>query len=487
MEDEPVFGLYMQGVKQSVVLAPALAEKALASPEASHRELLDGLLERVFGDRGSARRMKPADHSLLHESIPRQLMQEPFVTQAAVSAARMIERETPELVSFCRSIVDQKQWERGSNVEVVEENGLAVCCVADFFALVRGFVGTTMTAVFMGQAFVDAFPGLLDDLWRLDSQYLALSMGLLPRWFPLPGASAAHTARDRLLRALAVFHGAFVAWDNGRDAGPEFRDLDDVAEPIKQHIRACRDLGLRPAACAPAHLALLWAINVNSATIVAWNLLRICADQDLLAAIRREIQPHVRAYRPSRQETGFPIPDPPRVSIDLDALLASAPLLKASYYETLRLDSASLSVRELTSELTLVGSTDGWTESDSAAAGYRLQQGDYVTVAHGVHQNDGRCFPEPARYDPTRFVVTDSQTRAQRADMRTIRPFGSGASACKGQAVAERTSMAFVAAIVSMWDIQPADGASWTIPGHKPASAAFLPDRDIRLQLRQRV
>lgn len=489
---EPVFALRVAGATHNVVASPSMAETALVSPTASSTGLLNLTLERVFGDRGAMCRLTAAELSHFYHKLPSLFMQEPFVSEASTSAVRLIEREVPNLVSFCRSVVDQTAWERNSNVVVNEESDTPTC-EADLFALIRNFVGHVTMTIFMGRAFVDAFPGLLDDLWCLDEQAVYLSMGV-PRWLPLPGMSGAYAARDRLLSALAVFHRAFAAWDDGRDPGPEFRDLDDVSEPVKQRVRFLRDKGLSAAASAPAHLSLLWSMNANLATIVAWNIFRAMATPDVHDQIEEEISLYARAFRPSREETGFPIQDPPKLSIDLDGLLRSCPLLRSCYYETLRIDSAAISIRELTDDLTLIDTRDGDEEDSHAIAEDRgclskftLPRGDRLVVPHGVIQNDGHYFSNPASYDLTRFIVTEGENGPKKAYMHTMKPFGMGVSACKGQVFAERAAIAFTAAILSMWDIQPVAETGWTAPPRKYATAALLPAKDIRVRFKQRV
>ncbi|OJJ44166.1 hypothetical protein ASPZODRAFT_161257 [Penicilliopsis zonata CBS 506.65] len=485
---EPVFGLYMGGVKQNVVLSPPMIDSVLLSRDVSSDSTTKYILEKVFGDRGTQRRLKPEDSHAIHQKIPSQFMREPFLSDASTSLVRLIERETPNLVGFCQSMVDQAIWERCSQVIVPDDAADSLVCEANMFSLVRNFVGHLTSTVFMGQAFVETFPGFLGDLWTLDNHAVALSMGV-PFWIPLPGVSGAFTARERLLRSLTSFHQAFIQWDDGRNPGFELSDLDDVSEPIKERIRAFRDLGLSPRESAPAHLSLLWAMNANIAPMVFWTLLRILADPDLFVQIREEVAPFAKASRLTREETGFPFQEPPRISIDLDALLSSCPLLRASCYEALRLDCAPLSFRELTADVTIrEPEEDAFMNcSPQGPRQYRLPKGEYVIIPHGVHQNDSAYFADPTKYDPSRFIVTDPDTQEKKADPRTVRPFSGGVLNFKLQQFSERELLAFVAAILLMWDIEPVGGKKWAIPGHKVATGAFLPSREIRVRIKSRV
>ncbi|RLL96231.1 hypothetical protein CFD26_100710 [Aspergillus turcosus] len=484
--NEAVFGIILGGAKHDIIVSPSLTKAVLASRGTSSTALINYALEKVWGDKGAMRNLSATDHHIIHHNIPNLFMREPYLTEASNAAKDIIERETPSLVTFCRSMVDQAPWERRSEAEVIDGQEKPTAEV-NLFALVRNFVGHISTSVAMGQAFLEAYPDLLDDMWDFDNRFPALSLGA-PRWLPLPGLSAAYAARDRILDALAAYHQAFVSWDEGIDPGVKFRDLDDVSEPMKQRIRKFKELGLSPRSSAPGHLSLFWALNANSPNIVFWHILRIYSDPALLEEIRNEIAPFAKVHKPSREETGFPFQEPPKLSLDPDGLFRSCLLLRASFYETMRLDSAGLSFCEVTSDLTVTESPE-----DAAAAGlaqprtYRIEKGGNIAMAHGVVQKDPQYFSNPEQFDPLRFIVTDPDTGAKKADMHTIYPFGGGGSCCKGRAFAERTILLSTAAIISMWDIEPASGKDFTIPGHRPSSGAFLPKNDIRARLRMRV
>lgn len=476
---EPVFGITLRGVEEDVVTSPSVAESILSSPVSSITPFANHILARVFGDRGQIRNLRPSGRRELDQNALNLLMREPSVTETT-PVRKFIERETPNLVTFCHSMVDQVPWERGAQVTVTDEGN----CEANLFALVRNFVGHITTSAFMGFALTDAFPGLLDDLWALDDQFVSLSMGA-SRWV-LPGVSSASRARVQLHHALAIFHDAFTAWDDGADPGVKFRDFDDVSEPVKQQVRTFRKLGLSHYASAPGHLSLLWALNAQTATVVFWNVIRVFADRTLLEDIREEIRPFAKASRTSREETGFPFEEPPRLSLDLNGLSSFCPLLKASYYESMRLDSAPLSFRRLTSDLAVTESND-----DASNAGltrprtYKLKKAGNIAIPHGVFYRDTRCFSNPEQYDPLRFIRMN-ESGMKEAYMHTIKPSG-GLLGYENCMPAEREILAFTAAFVAMWDIGPVDGKELIIPGHKPSSATFLPKNDTRVKLRVRV
>lgn len=481
---EPIFGIVLCGVEQNVVTSFSMAETILSSPGTSNISMINHIREKVFGDRGPIRNLSPVNSHELDQNALRTSSRDTDIPEVSIPFIRLIQRETPNLVTFCWSPVDQAPWERAGHVAVVS-NGDSSVCEASLFALVRNFVGHVTTSAFMGQSLMDAFPGLLEDLWKLDDQFATLSMGVSR--LVLPRLSTAYSARDRLLYALGVFHEAFSAWEDGMDSGDEFRDFEDTSDLVREHIHTFRKIGLSATASAPGHLSLLWAMNARAATIVFWSILRIFADQTLLNDIRKEITPYAKAFRPSLEETGFPFQEPPRLSIDVDGLYNSCPLLKASYYETLRLDSAPLFFRKLASDISLAESAE-----DARNAGlarprtYKIQKDGNITIPHGIFHKDTEYFSNPEEYDPLRFIQEDPETGAKKAHMHTIKPVR-GTFEYDSCMSSEREILPFIAAIVALWDIEPTSDKRLPIPGHKPASVIFLPTKDIRVHLKCRV
>ncbi|KAE8348107.1 cytochrome P450 [Aspergillus coremiiformis] len=483
----PVFAIYMGGTRHNTIVSPSMIKSVMVSRVTTSVPRLKRAFK-AFGDGvGVLGNLNTVDYQVFHHKLPNLLMQEPFITEVSTVTTQLLKRDVPNFVTFCRSVVDQTLWERGSDVDVVDDNCDKLACEVNLFALVRGFIGNITTTALMGQAILEAFPNLLDDVWTLDNRFPLMMMGI-PRWTPIPGVSAAYASRERLLNSLATYHQAFLQWDDGVDPGVKFRDLEDVSEPLKQRIRTSKSLGLSPRSSASGHLSLLWAMNVNSSNIAFWHLVHLYADPTLLKEIREEISPYVKAHRPSREETGFPFQEPPRISIDLEGLLKFCLLLKASFYETLRLDTADMSFRELTSDLTITESNKDATISDLATPRtYQVRKGESVILHHGVLQNDSQYFSNPGQFDPLRFIVTDPETGGKKADMHTVHPFGGGMSGCKGRAFAERQLLAFTAATISMWDIEPMDGNRFEIPRHRQSSGAYLPEKDIRVRIVARV
>lgn len=473
---EPVFGVYLRGQTHDTVVSPSMMKKVMTS-DASSAPVLDQALRNVFGDRGLVRNLHLDRNREVSDDVPEMMKRESFVSNISKNITKLLQRNIPSLVSFSRSPVDMTPWERESHVAVPEESQSV--CEANLFALVRNFVGHNLTNLLMGEAFMENFPSFLGDLWTLDSNFVPLFIGA-PRWVPTPGVSAGHAARDRLLHVMSIFYRAFTAWDDGIDPGIELRELDDVSELVKQRMRTFRKLELTPAASAAGHLSLYWDVIEHTAKIIFWAVIHIFSDSALLKEIRSEIAPYVKSIRPSREETGFPFDEPPRLNLNLEEMLKACPLLKACYYETTRLHSAGISFRKLESDMTLRESAQDATEPRS----YKLRKGGKVIMPHGVYHNDSQRFSNPDQFDPLRFIVIDAATGTKQASADAISPFADGLYGSKHNNLTERAIMAFTVAIVSMWDIASPDGKDLPVPQHRTTWGAFPPAKEVRVTMK---
>ncbi len=239
--------------------------------------------------------------------------------------------------------------------------------------------------------------------------------------------------------------------------------------------------------------------------MVFWILWHVYSNPELLAEIREEIDQCIKVVKP---KSDLPIPEPESLSMDMEGLRTSCPLLKATYFETMRVDVHGTTYKFITEDFTLTESPE-----DAAIAGkdkpqtYKLSKGQFVCVPHHVHQKDERYFKDPAKFNPKRFYTYDEKNpEVVVVEMGTMNPFGGGSNMCKGKLLfsryinsrsrrsdartigrnfAEREVLAFAAGILAYWEVEHVDG-KWTHPGSKLGSGTVNPVKDVRVRMKRR-
>ena len=205
----------------------------------------------------------------------------------------------------------------------------------------------------------------------------------LPGW--LPGLAESKKARSRVVMAVEEFEQALGAVADGRDPGSKWNDMSDVSQIMIDRATGWRKGKASVRLSAVADTVLLWAMNVNSNGVIFWMLWHVYSQPDLLARIRNEIDSLVRSSVPKSE---FPVVEAPRLSMDSDGLLRSCPLLKATYFETLRMNVPSASYCKIVKDFTVEESTeDAVIAGRKEPQGYRLRRGDLVWTNEPDHDS----------------------------------------------------------------------------------------------------
>ena len=214
--------------------------------------------------------------------------------------------------------------------------------------------------------------------------------------------------------------------------------------------------------------------------LVFWLLIRIWATPGLVDQVRNEIGPYATARQPPRT---FGIPEPPCLGLDADGLVKSCPLLKACFYECMRLYSASISVRTVHKDM-LFGGMDGDGVDTSR---YPLDAGSIIAAPFSLHHFDPNYFKDPTGFRPMRFLRPSEDGQGQPTFVEgTIKPWGMGESVCPGREYAEKQVLVFVAGILALWDFEPADAKGWIVPDQIERAVISVPAADVRVRIRPR-
>lgn len=224
-------------------------------------------------------------------------------------------------------------------------------------------------------------------------------------------------------------------------------------------------------------------MSTKSSTSVFWMLTHIWTVPGLVGKVRNEIDTFAKATQPPQV---FGMPEPARLILDVDGLAQSCPLLKACFYESIRLHSAPTSVRSATKTFEVHDTQESPTPGRHPHS-YILEAGNFVAAPLAVHHQDPRYFESPDAFNPGRFLrPSEHEGGKQIVTAGTLKPWGLGAAACSGRAYAEKGALAFVAGILALWDFEPADSRGWVIPEQKEHSILSVPSAELRVTINSR-
>lgn len=489
-----IYALFMANSKHNVVTSPSLSRQILVDRRTpiTMEPFIYHIMGTFWDDKGT---IKAVEHDALFNVIHGVLngmLRESFVSTAIQGTVQRVEERTWNLISGLESPVDQSTWERVANVEIIsnKDNDGSFVAEASLFPLLRYFIGNIATDVLMGRNFIENHPNIMQDLFEMDSQFNLFLAGT-PSWFP--GMAGPSLARERVIDAVLDHHEAYFKYVDGEDPGPRWNDISDTSSVIADRAIEFRKANTAPRGWATGNGAILWAMNVNANPVIFWMVWYIYSDPTLLEELRREVVPYVQLVRPAA--TGLPIQEAPRLKIDMAALWTRCPLLKGAFFETMRLEAASMSYKVVEEDFVVTES-----EQDARLLGkkepqsFLLHKGELICIPHGVHQSDERYFRDPDRFDPRRFWVkedaekdTNSNDDDVRVDYGTMKVWGGGKQMCKGKTFAEREVVLFAAAIIMQWDVVPlSDGGKWVHPGRKVGAGANNPVKDVRVRMSRR-
>lgn len=467
-----------------MVVVPGLVKQCFnqRSSILTSDDFIHFILERFFGDGGATAAMNPDDVHHVHK-ILNTLLREPVLSNATASVVRQLECRTPSMLSS-KTRQNPPQWQQAAEVTYLKNDEFEV----NLYEFTTNFVGDVAGLVLMGHAFVDNNPGIIDDLWAFDDSFQALLTGIPG----ILGTAKARAARARLHFAISQWSSALQTTLDGKDPEISWGNMEDVADTMRLRQRAMseRDVEIGGKFNIVAHLAIYWALMINANKVIFWMLLRVVSNPALLAAIRAEVAPFVAAGADPDQPEGM-------LKLDVDGLIKSCPLLKATFLETMRVYTPGISYKKVKQDIVLTETPEdirllGKDRSQS----YSIAKGTFLAIPHGTMQADPRLWKSPERFDPTRFLTVNDKEKEEtaveswrpgvRADPRYLNPWGGGTTMCKGRFFAEREVLSVVSALVAIWDFKPVAG-HWTLPGMRfNGAGTVLPKKTVRVRISKR-
>ncbi|EME38721.1 hypothetical protein DOTSEDRAFT_75464 [Dothistroma septosporum NZE10] len=302
-----------------------------------------------------------------------------------------------------------------------------------------------------------------------------------PKW--LPSLAPAAQARARVISAVVEHHDALHRLQEGGSPDRRWGDMNDCSTVMVDRTKAWFAAKSPPKAYGGGDGAVFWAMNVNANQVIFWLVWYAYSQPGLLQELRDEVAPCVK---PGVSTDGA-------AHIDMDSLWKYCPLLKGAFFETMRIEAASMSYKQAEQDFVVRESLDdakllGRSEPQS----FEIEKGEYICIPHVVHQSDGRYFRDPDRFNPRRFWVHDANTAGNAGkqnnvtvDYKTMKVWGGGKQLCKGKTFAEREVVLFAAAVISAWEMEPVNG-QWEHPGRVPTAGTHVPKKDVRVRMWKR-
>ena len=214
--------------------------------------------------------------------------------------------------------------------------------------------------------------------------------------------------------------------------------------------------------------------------LVPWLLLRICSNPELAQQIRAETKSFANARQPAND---FLLPEPPSLELDIDGIAHSCPLLKASFYECLRLDTSFFSVRSIRKDVVITKPRKDLFGAEQPVS-FQLNAGEMVAIPWRVHHYSLQEY----KFYPERFLVLDkSRSGPNIIDPGIAMQLDNGEGVFPGRELIEPLILALVAGFLALWDIEPSETGRWEVPRHSPTPNFLTPVEDVKVRLRRHV
>ncbi|GJN84415.1 hypothetical protein PLIIFM63780_007971 [Purpureocillium lilacinum] len=248
-------------------------------------------------------------------------------------------------------------------------------------------------------------------------------------------------------------------------------EVENLADTLRRH-------GFNGEEIAKMETIQAVIATTNAIPTFFWLLIFVLSRPELLTQMRTEIEGALNFEPVAAQGDS---PDNHRVAtLDVSQFEHQLPLMTSCYRETLRLINHSVSMRRVTSDISLTAA-DGKT--------YVLKEGVDVQMPAGVTHGDTNIWgPDAGEFRAERFLpearVSGAQTpprssRAERCRKAAFFPFGGGKHLCPGRNLAFEEIMGFMALMLLRMDLEPMgmrfedikmEGARLTAPSCKPVN-----------------
>lgn len=410
-----VFGLRLYGRDYIVVTTPALQELLTSKSSPVTTKDYDNLRSSRFFNN---RRVSSATSDRISKSLQMYLADSRRISKFT----RLLEVHSYNFISPSKSWVDQAQWERGSDINILKEKPVLTVS-ASLAKLVRDFSANMILSTLLSTSFVEANANFVEDFFSFSSSYSTFMTGL--PYYIAPGLGPPALAREKCLLALDSLVDATTAELDGNSMSGKgtgmLYDLDDLHPAIWNIVKQARTestVKLDRRVLASEILEVIWNTTFASVNMTLWALVYLFGqdgeNKSVLEEIKLEIKKAVEVVKP--KPTGLPFEDPPRLkfvtSKEPTDIEKQCPTLYNSLLEILRLETEQ--EQYLVTQDDFVLSADAAPDPNSTkkpallsnvVEKFQLRKGDKIYVPFGANNRDAYYWDRPRRFAPNRYKL----------------------------------------------------------------------------------
>lgn len=321
------------------------------------------------------------------------------------------------IAAYARTMVDgAARWDDRWRARAAQGTG-AVDAFGEMTALTLGIAGETLFGARVDGAAATVAEAMTGALAAAPLAFVPFGRQLLQ--LPLPIARrfrAAQAALDRVV--LGIVAERRRARAAGADPGDDLLAmLLDATDPEDPSATPMPDAQLRDEV-----MTLFLAGHETTAAALTWTWILLARAPDAEARLHAELDAVLGAPADGRRPT---FDDLPRL-----------PWTRAVLSEAMRLRPPAYAIGRLCLERTTVG-------------GFAIEPGWGVIASPWLSHHDARWWPDPERFDPTRWLAED----AARPRLAYF-PFGAGPRLCIGEAFAWTEATLVLATLAHRWRVR---------------------------------
>ena len=209
--------------------------------------------------------------------------------------------------------------------------------------------------------------------------------------------------------------------------------------------------------------------------LVSWLLIRLHDNPTLLDKIRSETAPFVRVIPPSGD---FRISEAPRLQLDIDGLVKSCKLVRACYWECVRLDTSVISLGRVQRDFVSPEMPTKVPE-DERSTSYMIKAGQYIAIPFALRCSDAAQVETPELFRPERFLMPGQE-------LASLLPWCDDDLIPVNLRSVEKQVLTMVVGVLALWELDPTEPGGWAVPEHQTSPNFMDQKRCLRVKVKRR-